>query len=216
VIATLAQGFEALLTARHHVALLARDCGAETGGGLRLCRDARAAGCSIAIVVLARGHDVATRIECRDAGADGYIADDACSQEELQLRIEDAILWSEHRHRAPLSGFDVPTRFEHGPLTICLATQSVFLGGVLLHLTKVERKLLLCLSARRGDVVPHAELCRAAAIQPDLQFRNLNNSVRRLRQRLSEYCEVPIRSVRGRGYVIPSHPRSVAQNCVQK
>jgi two-component system KDP operon response regulator KdpE len=105
------------------------------------------------IVISARGQDE-DKIKALDAGADDYLTK-PFSVGELLARIRVAL-----RHvMQSVSGKDEPS-FELGDLRVDLARRQVFVGGIEVHVTPTEYKLLTVLIRYAGRVVTHRQLLK--------------------------------------------------------
>ena len=130
------------------IALL--DLGLPDGEGQDLLATLRRQGGTAVIVISARQADSA-KIGLLDAGADDYLVK-PFSLAELLARLRVAL-----RHRGR-SVQPAVTRFEHSGLAVDLAAYRVTLGGVDVHLTPTEFKLLARLVRSAGQVVTHRQL----------------------------------------------------------
>src|SRR5690606_11186780 len=68
---TVSEALQQLQT--QHVDLMVLDLGLPDGSGIALCRDLRATGRALPILVLTAETAVASRVQCLDAGADDYL-----------------------------------------------------------------------------------------------------------------------------------------------
>jgi DNA-binding response OmpR family regulator len=161
--------------------------------GLDVCRRARAAGSTVPIVMLTMMDAVPHRIAALDAGANDYLVKDSVSSLELCRRIE--VVFQRARSGTPPSGPVAAV----GPITVSLATQTVFVDGQLVHLPKRERQILLCLAQTPGEVVTYEELFDGKPGRYGARFKNLQNEMSRLRARLGEAGKW-ILTVHGVGY----------------
>lgn len=130
------------------IALL--DLGLPDGEGHELLAALRRDPGTAVIVISARQGDGA-KVGLLDAGADDYLVK-PFSLAELLARMRVAL-----RHRGNAVRAAV-TRFEHSGLAIDLAAYRVTLGGVDVHLTPTEFKLLARLVRSAGQVVTHRQL----------------------------------------------------------
>ena len=104
-----------------------------------------------AVIVISARHGDSTKVDLLDAGADDYLVK-PFSLAELLARMRVAL-----RHRGNAARPAV-TRFEHTGLAVDLAAYRVTLGGVDVHLTPTEFKLLARLVRSAGQVVTHRQL----------------------------------------------------------
>lgn len=140
----------ALVEATTHVPdLLLLDLGLPDRDGLSLVREIRGWSRVPIVVVSARGRE-ADKVEALDLGADDYLTK-PFGTAELLARIRVAL-----RHR-PTASEDQPTlRFAH--IELDQARREVRVGGVLVHLTPTEYKLLLLLARNPGKVLTHRQI----------------------------------------------------------
>jgi len=142
---------EARALLRHKLPdLVLLDLGLPDGDGAQLVRELRTQH-STPVIVLSARHQEAQKIELLDAGADDYLSK-PFSVGELLARIRVAL-----RHRGTRLAAAV-TLHELDGLRIDLAAHRVTLGGVALHLTPTEFRLLARLVRSAGRVVTHRQL----------------------------------------------------------
>ena len=130
------------------IALL--DLGLPDGEGQDLLSALRRAPATPVIVISAR-HGDGAKIGLLDAGADDYLVK-PFSLAELLARMRVALRHSGNAVQPAV------TRFEHTGLAVDLAAYRVSLGGVDVHLTPTEFKLLARLVRSAGQVVTHRQL----------------------------------------------------------
>ena len=96
------------------------------------------------------------KVEALNAGADDYLTK-PFGVPELLARIRVAL-----RHAAALKagGQEEASRFQAGDLVVDLASRRVFVGGVEVHLTPLEYRLLTTLVRNAGKVLTHRYLLR--------------------------------------------------------
>jgi two-component system KDP operon response regulator KdpE len=102
------------------------------------------------IILSARGQDQ-DKVDALDAGADDYLTK-PFSLHELLARIRVAARHAQER------GDKREAVFETGDLRVDLATRIVTLGGVEVHLTPIEYKLLVTLVRKAGHVLTYQQL----------------------------------------------------------
>lgn len=112
-------------------------------GGLEVCRELRAAGDDLPILVLTARHTVADRVAGLDAGADDYLVK-PFALEELLARLR-ALL-----RRSEASADEVLTL---GDLTLAPGTRLVDRAGAPVELTRTEFNLLELLLRNAGQVL---------------------------------------------------------------
>ena len=127
------------------------DLGLPDADGLTLVRSLRSRSRTPIIVISARGREQ-DKVMALDEGADDYLTK-PFGVDELLARIRVAL-----RHAAQPA--DAPPRpiFEADALRVDLVRRQVFKGGVEVHLTPTEYKLLGALIRHAGRVVTHRQL----------------------------------------------------------
>ena len=161
--------------------------------GLAVCRDLRAAGSDVPVLMLTARDAVEARVQGLDAGADDYLTK-PFDFRELLARVRALT----RRDRRPLA----PERIEVGPLAIDVAGQRVWIDGRELDLTSREYALLEYLARRAGEVVGRADIAEHVWDENYDPFSNVVDVyVQRLRRKLDS-GDGPslIRTRRGQGY----------------
>jgi len=161
--------------------------------GLAVCRDLRAGGSDVPVLMLTARDAVEARVQGLDAGADDYLTK-PFDFRELLARVRALT----RRDRRPLA----PERIEVGPLAIDVAGQRVWVDGRELELTSREYALLEYLARRAGDVVGRADIAEHVW---DEHYDPLSNVIDVYVQRLRRKVDLPgqeslIRTRRGEGY----------------
>jgi two-component system KDP operon response regulator KdpE len=105
------------------------------------------------IVISARGKEQ-DKIAALDAGADDYLTK-PFGVGELLARLRVAL-----RHAARAAGEPDEPTFTVGDLRVDLAQRQVWVGGVEVHLTPTEYKLLVTLIRHAGKVLTHRTLLK--------------------------------------------------------
>ena len=161
--------------------------------GLAVCRDLRAAGSDVPVLMLTARDAVEARVQGLDAGADDYLTK-PFDFRELLARVRALT----RRDRRPLA----PERIEVGPLAIDVAGQRVWVDGRELELTSREYALLEYLARRAGEVVGRADIAEHVWDENYDPFSNVVDVyVQRLRRKLdSGDGPSRIRTRRGQGY----------------
>lgn len=133
--------------------LLVIDLGLPDGDGVDLIRELRQWSAAPVIVLSARsGED--DKIAALDAGADDYLAK-PFGAGELLARIRAQL--RRHLQHTPAGA----ALIEFGDVRVDLVRRVVEHGGVPLHLTPIEYKLLTCLATQPDRVLTHQQLLKA-------------------------------------------------------
>ncbi len=143
-----------LLAGTHDAAIL--DLGLPDGDGLDLCRELRAAGSEIPILMLTARTSIDDKLDGFRCGADDYLAK-PFSFAELLARL-NAML----RRQAPLRAM----RLAVGDLRIDAISHVARIGERPLDLTRREFALLHVLARHQGRPVSRAQLLDAPAFRP--------------------------------------------------
>lgn len=171
-----------------HVELAIVDVGLPDGSGLDLCRQARATGIDVPVLILTARNGVADRVAGLDAGADDYLGK-PFAVEELVARVRAL------GRRGPRLA---EARRTFGDLVIDRERRSVTKGGAAVPLTPRELDLVVLLAWRDGRVVSRADILEI--VWGDADERNapsLEVLVRRIRRKVGEDA---VRTVRNAGY----------------
>ena len=161
--------------------------------GLAVCREIRAAGLDVPVLMLTARDAVEARVQGLDAGADDYLTK-PFDFRELLARVRALT----RRDRRPLA----PDRIEIGFLTIDLPGQRVWARGSEVELTSREYALLEYLARRAGEVVGRADIAEHVWDEHYDPFSNVVDVyIQRLRRKLDR-DDGPslIRTRRGQGY----------------
>jgi two-component system response regulator MprA len=163
--------------------------------GLSVCRQLRAAGDRLPVLILTARTDVSDRVAGLDAGADDYLPK-PFSLDELVARVR-ALL----RRASP----DDPDRvLRVGDLVMEPAARRAWRGDQELELTKTEYELLEVLARNAGIVCTHSMIYERVwgyDFRPD--SKTLAVYISYLRRKLEEGGETRIlHTVRGVGYTV--------------
>jgi two-component system copper resistance phosphate regulon response regulator CusR len=161
--------------------------------GLSVCRELRASGSDIPVLMLTARDAVEARVEGLDAGADDYLTK-PFDFRELLARLRALT----RRERRPLA----PERIEIRGLTIDVPGRRVFRRGQEIPLTSREYALLEYLARHAGEVVGRADIAEHVW---DEHYDAFSNVVDVYVQRLRRKLDTPgapsiIRTRRGQGY----------------
>lgn len=162
--------------------------------GLAVCRELRAAGCALPVLMLTARDALQDRIAGLDTGADDYLVKPFAFQ-ELLARAR-ALL-----RRGPALQ---PAQFTIADLVIDTHTRNVRRGGQLIPLTTKEYALLEYLARRAGALVTRAEIAEHVWDDSYDPFSNLIEVyMQRLRRKLDEGREPKLlHTQRGAGYAL--------------
>ncbi|HEX3597884.1 MAG TPA: response regulator transcription factor [Polyangiaceae bacterium] len=161
--------------------------------GVRVCRELRARGVPIPIIMLTARGEVAERITGLDAGADDYIV--------KPFDLGEFLARVRARARREIGG----NAMVIGPLMIDRAERRAVLAGEVLSLTPREFSLLAHLARNAGRVVPRTELLsKVWETMFDPGSNVIEAHVKNLREKLGSHATM-IETVRGTGYrlVVP-------------
>jgi two-component system OmpR family response regulator/two-component system copper resistance phosphate regulon response regulator CusR len=164
--------------------------------GLEVLRSIRQRGIRTPVVVLTAKGAVEERVTGLESGADDYLVKPFAFV-ELLARIQAVCRRTASRPLATL---------ECGDLSLDLATRRVTLGDREIELTPTEFSLLELLMRYAGQVVTRKMMCEHIwGFDWDGPTNVIEVHVNRLRRKLDRgRSESVIRTVRGRGYAIPS------------
>jgi two-component system copper resistance phosphate regulon response regulator CusR len=161
--------------------------------GLTVCRELRASGSDVPVLMLTALDAVEARVQGLDAGADDYLTK-PFDFRELLARLRALT----RRERRPLA----PERIEIGVLTIDVPGRRVLRRGREITLTSREYALLEYLARHAGEVVGRADIAEHVW---DEHYDAFSNVVDVYVQRLRRKLDTPgtpsiIRTRRGQGY----------------
>src|SRR3989441_3204146 len=142
----LSTGLRQAMTGRHDVIVV--DLMLPDGDGLDLCRRLRAEGVPTPVLCLTARGDVGDRVQGLDAGADDYMKK-PFALAELRARV---------RALARRQGLAPPRRLEAGAVRMDFAARRLERRGREVPLTAREWAVLEALVAKRGRMVPRADL----------------------------------------------------------
>ncbi len=147
---TMAQGLIEAGTRKPDLLIL--DLGLPDGNGIDLIRDLRSWS-DVPVLILSARSQETDKIDALDAGADDYLTK-PFSVGELRARVR-ALL----RRRAR-SGEAASPLVEFGDVAVDLSRRTVTRGGMPVHLTPLEYRLLCALLAQPGKVLTQRNLLR--------------------------------------------------------
>jgi heavy metal response regulator len=190
-----AEGEEALyLASVNNYDLIILDVMLPLKDGFEVCRELRAAGASVPVLMLTARDDVRDRITGLDSGADDYLVK-PFDLHELLARVR-ALL-----RRGPSLQ---PEIIEASDLQINTRSHSVKRAGESIKLTAKEYALLEYLARRAGQLVSRPEIAEHVWDENFDPFSNLIEVyIQRLRRKIDEGREPKlIRTLRGEGYLL--------------
>jgi two-component system KDP operon response regulator KdpE len=140
--------------------LLVLDLGLPDGDGLELIRDVRSWS-GVPIVVLSARSDEADKIAALDAGADDYLSK-PFGVGELLARVRANLRRPRAAHGEGSADvtLEADPLFRFGDVEVDRQARLVRRGGVEVHLTPIEYRLLTVLIANVGRVLTHRQLLR--------------------------------------------------------
>ncbi|MBX3278805.1 MAG: response regulator transcription factor [Acidobacteria bacterium] len=197
-----AEGEEAIyLASINNYDLMILDVMLPLKGGFEVCRELRAAGASIPVLMLTARDDVRDRIAGLDSGADDYLVK-PFDFHELLARLRALLRRSQSLQ---------PETIEAGDLKINTRSHAVERGGQMIALTAKEYALLEYLARRAGQVVSRSEIAEHVWDENFDPFSNLIEVyIQRLRRKVDEGRDPKlIRTLRGEGYLLTAsndHP----------
>jgi len=161
--------------------------------GLSVCRELRAGGSDVPVLMLTARDSVDARVQGLDAGADDYLTK-PFDFRELLARLRALT----RRERRPL----VPEMLQAGDLEVQVAARRVYCRGREVSLTSREYALLEFLVRRAGEVVGRADIAEHVWDEHYDPFSNVVDVyVQRLRRKLDDPATPSIiRTRRGQGY----------------
>jgi two-component system OmpR family response regulator len=166
------------------------DVGLPDGDGLEWCRQVRADGLALPILILTAKSAVGNRVAGLDAGADDFLAK-PFAVAELRARIRAL------GRRGPIRR---PNELDVGPVHLDFSGRRASLGGKEVPLTSREWNIVDLLIARRRAVVSRSEIIDAlwGDDSPSAEA-SLEVLIGRIRKKLGVGF---IRTVRGEGYAV--------------
>jgi len=166
--------------------------------GFQLCREWRAAGTQIPVLVLSARDAIEDRVRGLDLGADDYMVK-PFEYEELLARIRSLL-----RRRAvrPQEVLKI------GDLSIEAGNRKVTRGGRAIELTAKEFSLLECLARRAGKKVTRAQISHQVWDDSHEAYSNLIEIyLGRLRRKIDGGQATPLlHTLRGEGYCLSEVP----------
>ena len=178
-------------------------------GGLDVCREIRASGRQVPILMLTARAGELDRVHGLELGADDYVAK-PFSVLELRARVKALLRRAALRHAArPLAGEGGKTSLQFGALQIDRLRRLASLAGRDLALTPREWELLCFFAEHPGQAFSRADLLdRVWGYGHDGYNHTVNSHINRLRAKLGDDRSVPgfIHTVWGTGYRFEPSP----------
>ena len=162
--------------------------------GLRACKELRASGCAIPLILLTARSTVVDKVLGLDLGADDYLAK-PFGMLELTARVK-ALL---RRHR----GFNKVESVEFSDVVVDFRAYKALRKHIPIDLSAREYRLLQYLVTKKGDVVTRDELLDEVwGYNSYPSTRTVDNHIARLRQKIEDNSDQPrhILTVHGVGY----------------
>jgi DNA-binding response OmpR family regulator len=174
--------------------LLILDVSLHDRDGLTLCREVRAGGIQVPILMLSSRRRVADRVEGLNAGADDYVTKPFAAS-ELRARI---------RALGRRNGWASVLRLTVGDLLLDPLTRHVTRGGRQIELTQKEFALLEYLMRHAGQPVARADVAEKVwGVRWDRRTNVIDVFISHLRRKVDSPREPPlVHAVRGIGYLI--------------
>jgi two-component system copper resistance phosphate regulon response regulator CusR len=167
--------------------------------GLEVCRELRARGSRVPVLMLTARDAVRDRVTGLDAGADDYVTK-PFAIEEVLARLRALM------RRGPEM---LPTTITVGDLVVDTRSQTASRGGARLSLTSKEYAMLEHLARNAGRVIGRAELCEHVWDENHDPFSNaIEVYINRLRRKIDEGAPTRlIHTRRGAGYLLSAEPQ---------
>jgi len=180
----------------HHFDLVILDVMLPGKDGLQVCRELRASGNHVVVLMLTAKTQLLDRVAGLKLGADDYLAK-PFEPPELLARIEALLRRSDKQTPVRVS------RFRFGEVEVDFEKGDVAKRGKRINLAGKELDLLRYLIDHRGTVVSRNDLLQTVwDYQPGVSSRTIDVHVAWLRQKLEDNPQSPqyIHTVRGVGY----------------
>lgn len=166
-----------------------------------------------ALVIVSSSGTFDERADAVRAGADDFLVYSDLARHDLEDRLRAALL----RHKLCVQDYSSDTANEgppkednlrgtHRGIDVNLSTRTILIDGRAADLTRQQRAILLCLATTNVQRSTATQICFAAGIQPDVEFKNLRNQMSRLKRRLGDHS-VLIEGSPRMGYRLQRHAR---------
>lgn len=184
-----------------------------TGRGLPRRSEKRPRFLRSALVIVSSSGAFDERADAVRAGADDFLVYSDLARHDLEDRLRAALLRHElcvqrHASRTVSEGQaeEDNHRGTYRGIDVDLSTRTILIDGRAADLTRQQRAILLCLATTNVQRSTATQVCVAAGIQPDVEFKNLRNQMSRLRRRLGDHS-VLIEGSPRKGYRLQRHAR---------
>jgi len=169
------------------------DLGLPDMSGLTICRELRADGVTVPIIILTAENSVRSKVSLFDAGANDYLTK-PFSVDELQARIRAAL------RQVPKEA--VQAKLVVGELTLNTGSRTVERGGLVVPLRRKEFAILEYMMQHAGAAVTRASLLRYAWEDSDESWTNtIDVHIKHLRDKVDRpFGSNLIKTVHGVGY----------------
>ncbi|HEY0271338.1 MAG TPA: response regulator transcription factor [Sphingomonas sp.] len=191
----------ALAASRDYAAAIL-DLGLPDGDGLDLCRDLRAEGADLPVLMLTARGALDDRLDGFRAGADDYLPKPFAFA-ELVARLGVLIARGEALRRRSAG---------YGALTLDLVARTATIGAAPLALSAREFAVIACLAAAGGGIVARADLLDEAwGEHSEVSANSIDVYVGYVRRALADHPGAPrIETLRGRGFRLVPGPKDEA------
>ncbi|WP_020675080.1 response regulator transcription factor [Geopsychrobacter electrodiphilus] len=179
----------------HNFSLLVLDIMLPGMDGLKLCRQLRASGSDLPILMLTARGDEDDRVAGLSEGADDYLTK-PFSLKEFLLRVKGLLRRSQGIRTASQT-------YTFGANRVDLTERRALTHNGELELTELEVKMLTLFFSREGRILSRGELLQSVwGMKPNTETRTLDNFIVRLRKyfELNPAKPLHFQTVRGRGY----------------
>ena len=166
--------------------------------GMDVCRQMRADGTQVPVIMLTAKNDTIDVVVGLEVGADDYLTK-PFEVRELLARVGAHLRRSEQA----VAQQQPKTRFEFPGLIVDMNSRQVWRDGKEVALTLTEFNLLSLLASQAGQVVSRGELLRKVwGYEVEIETRTVDAHVYRLRKKIERDSDKPhyIHSVPGIGY----------------
>ncbi len=175
----------------HSADVVVLDLALPDGSGIELCRELRAEGNGVPVLMLTAHSEVGMRVGSLDAGADDFLGK-PFAVAELRARVRAL-----GRRRATSTRIPPLTR---GAVTVDFSARRAGRTGKSIELTAREWIVLETLAARAGRLVPRTELLEEGwGEATDANAASLEVLIGRIRRKLGSDF---VRTIRGEGYAL--------------